>query len=233
MNVKESRLFRILYYLLQHKKATAPELAEEFEVSVRTIYRDIDYISSAGVPIYATQGKDGGIAILDSFTLDKSMLTEIEKEQILTALEALIATDGKTTDELLIKLKTLFQMQTTNWIEVDFSDWFQEKPAQNWSYVKKKYKLNVTNFLCSERSLTCYFYCILLDVFKILFLIFIWRQISTMTVNAYGIIKCFDVFKNQFMCMCIIKDFKPVDPFSLQKCMERFYTGVIPWICFL
>lgn len=103
----------------------------------------------------------------------------------------------------------------------------------HWSYVKKKYKLNVTNFLCSERSLTCYFYCILLDVFKILFLIFIWRQISTMTVNAHGIVKCFDVFKNQFMCMCIIKDFKPVDPFSLQKCMERFYTGVIPWICFL
>ena len=94
-----------------------------------------------------------------------------------------------------------------------------------WSYVKKKYKLNVTNFLCSERSLTCYFYCILLDVFKILFLIFIWRQISTMTVNAHGIVKCFDVFKNQFMCMCIIKDFKPVDPFSLQKCMERFYVS--------
>ena len=106
-------------------------------------------------------------------------------------------------------------------------------PIDKWSYVKKKYKLNVTNFLCSERSLTCYFYCILLDVFKILFLIFIWRQISTVTVNAHGIIKCFDVFKNQFMCMCIIKDFKPIDPFSLQKCMERFYTGVIPWICFL
>ena len=108
-----------------------------------------------------------------------------------------------------------------------------DRTDYNWSYVKKKYKLNVTNFLCSERSLTCYFYCILLDVFKILFLIFIWKQISTMTVNAHGIVKCFDVFKNQFMCMCIIKDFKPVDPFSLQKCMERFYTGVIPWICFL
>ena len=107
------------------------------------------------------------------------------------------------------------------------------RSAIKWSYVKKKYKLNVTNFLCSERSLTCYFYYILLDVFKILFLIFIWRQISTMTVNAHGIVKCFDVFKNQFMCMCIIKDFKPVDPFSLQKCMERFDTGVIPWICFL
>ena len=103
----------------------------------------------------------------------------------------------------------------------------------HWSYVKKKYKLNVTNFLCSERSLTCYFYCILLDVFKILFLIFIWRQISTVTVNAHCIVKCFDVFENQFICMCIIKDFKPIDPFSLQKCMKRFDTGIIPWICFL
>ena len=107
------------------------------------------------------------------------------------------------------------------------------KAEEMWSYVKKKYKLNVTNFLCSERSLTCYFYCILLDVFKILFLIFIWRQISTMTVNTHCIVKCFDVLKNQFICMCIIKDFKPIDPFSLQECMERFYTGVIPWICFL
>ena len=59
------------------------------------------------------------------------------------------------------------------------SDFQRESVWKPWSYVKKKYKLNVTNFLCSERSLTCYFYCILLDVFKILFLIFIWRQIST------------------------------------------------------
>ena len=98
---------------------------------MRTIYRDMDYISSAGIPIYATQGKDGGIAIPDSFTLDKSMFSEEEKEQIVTGLEALIATDGKNTDELLVKLKTLFQIQKTNWIEVDFSDWFQENPEQN------------------------------------------------------------------------------------------------------
>lgn len=129
--MKESRLFRILYYLLDHKKATAPELAEQFEVSVRTIYRDIDYISSAGIPIYAIQGKDGGIAIHESFTLDKAMFTTVEKEQILSGLEALIATDGKVNDELLMKLKNLFQIQTTSWIEVDFSDWFQEKPEQN------------------------------------------------------------------------------------------------------
>lgn len=129
--MKESRLFRILYYLLEHKKATASELAEEFEVSIRTIYRDMDYISSAGIPIYAIQGKGGGIALLDGFTLDRSMFSETEKEQILSGLEALIAIDGKATDELLVKLKNLFQIQKTNWIEVDFSDWHQEKPAQN------------------------------------------------------------------------------------------------------
>ena len=50
--MKESRLFKIMYYLLEKGKSTAPELAERFEVSVRTIYRDIDVISSAGVPIY-------------------------------------------------------------------------------------------------------------------------------------------------------------------------------------
>lgn len=69
----ESRLFRIVYYLLENGKATAPELAQKFEVSIRTIYRDIDAISSAGIPIYATQGKGGGISILNDYTLDKSL----------------------------------------------------------------------------------------------------------------------------------------------------------------
>ena len=50
--LQESRLFRILYYLLDKGHATAPELAKKFEVSVRTIYRDVDAISSAGIPIY-------------------------------------------------------------------------------------------------------------------------------------------------------------------------------------
>lgn len=54
--MQESRLFRIVYYLLDKGKSTAPELAEKFEVSVRTIYRDIDIISSMGIPVYAMQG---------------------------------------------------------------------------------------------------------------------------------------------------------------------------------
>lgn len=129
--MQESRLFRIVYYLLENGKATAPELAQKFEVSIRTIYRDIDAISSAGIPIYAAQGKGGGISILSDYTLEKSFLSEQEREQILMALQGIMATTGKTSDELLTKLSGLFQMKFTKWIEVDFSDWIQGKPQQN------------------------------------------------------------------------------------------------------
>ena len=77
-----SRLFEIIYILLEKKKVTAPELAERFEVSVRTIYRDIDALSSAGIPVYCTQGKGGGIGLLEDFVMDKSALTEEEQIQI-------------------------------------------------------------------------------------------------------------------------------------------------------
>ena len=55
--MSDSRLFKILYYLLDKGHATAPELAAEFEVSPRTIYRDVEALSSAGIPIYAETGR--------------------------------------------------------------------------------------------------------------------------------------------------------------------------------
>ena len=131
MKMQESRLFRIVYYLLQNGKATAPELAQKFEVSIRTIYRDIDALSSAGVPIYATRGKGGGIFIFNDYTLDKSLFSEQEQEQILAALQGMIATTGKNSNELLTKLSGLFQIKSTNWIEVDFSDWAHRAPQQD------------------------------------------------------------------------------------------------------
>lgn len=131
MKMRESRLFRIVYYLLQNGKATAPELAQKFEVSIRTIYRDIDSISSAGIPIYATQGKGGGISILNDYTLDKSLFSEQEQEQMLTALQGMVATTEENSNELLTKLSGLFQINSTNWIEVDFSDWAHRTSQQD------------------------------------------------------------------------------------------------------
>lgn len=121
--MRDSRLFRILYYVLDKGKVTANELSEKFEVSVRTIYRDIDVISSAGIPIYATQGKGGGIEIADDFVLKKSLLSEKEQEQILVALKGLEGINKQYENELLTKLSAFFKIKNTNWIEVDFTNW--------------------------------------------------------------------------------------------------------------
>lgn len=146
--MQESRLFRIIYFLLDKGKSTAPELAEKFEVSVRTIYRDIDIISGMGIPIYATQGKGGGITLLDNFVLDKSLLSNQEKEQILMSLQGIIATEQNNADELLIKLGSLFQSKTANWIEVDFSNWVKNNPNQdNFNVIKRAiFSRNVISF---------------------------------------------------------------------------------------
>ena len=79
--VQESRLFKIVYYLLDKGQATATELAKKFEVSVRTIYRDIDALSGAGVPVYTETGRNGGIHLMKNFVLDKAVLSEEERQE--------------------------------------------------------------------------------------------------------------------------------------------------------
>ena len=82
--MQDSRLFRIVYYLLDKGKCTAPELADKFEVSTRTIYRDLDVISAAGIPIYATQGKGGGISILPEYVMDNALLSPLPMKRLMT-----------------------------------------------------------------------------------------------------------------------------------------------------
>ncbi|PPK79698.1 putative DNA-binding transcriptional regulator YafY [Lacrimispora xylanisolvens] len=118
-----NRLFEIIYLLLNKKFMTANELAEHFEVSVRTIYRDIDTLSLAGIPIYALQGKGGGISLLEHYVLDKSVLSEREQNEILYALQSMTVTQVPEADKVLAKLSSLFNKSRTNWIEVDFSPW--------------------------------------------------------------------------------------------------------------
>lgn len=118
-----NRLFEIVYILLNKKSTTAKELAERFEVSVRTIYRDIDMLSSAGIPVYTSQGKGGGISLLDNYVLNKSVLSEDEQNEILFALQSLTVTQNPETDKVLSKLSSLFNKSKANWIEVDLSPW--------------------------------------------------------------------------------------------------------------
>lgn len=129
--MKNNRLFRILYYILEKEKVTANELAEKFEVSVRRIYRDIDSISSVGVPIFTTQGKGGGIKIDNEFILNKSLFDANEKEQIIAALQGLEKTNEAYKSELITKLSALFKIKNSNWIEIDFTSWGSNNTYQD------------------------------------------------------------------------------------------------------
>ena len=99
-----NRLFEIVYILFDRKTITARELADHFEVSQRTIYRDIDTLSISGIPIYTTKGKGGGISILPKFVLNKSFLTDAEQNEILSALQSLNALNVPSVDPVSNKI---------------------------------------------------------------------------------------------------------------------------------
>lgn len=133
-----SRLFQIVYILMEKPNITASRLAEHLEVSERTIYRDIDKLSLAGIPIYAQRGKGGGIALLSDYVLDKSALTEAERTEILSSLQALRASGFEEEKKALTKLKDFFGVSETDWIEIDFTGWGdRQKEKQRFETVKE------------------------------------------------------------------------------------------------
>lgn len=85
--MKIDRLIGIITILLQQDKITAPELAEHFEVSRRTINRDIEAICKAGIPLVTVQGYGGGISIADGYKIDKAFFTQEELQAVLTSLK--------------------------------------------------------------------------------------------------------------------------------------------------
>ena len=134
-----NRLFEIIYILLEKKLVTAKELAERFEVSQRTIYRDIETLSTAGIPVYMSKGKGGGISILPEFILNKAVLTEEEKLEILSSIRAFnaISFNAEEPEKVLRKLNNILGENDTDWIEVDFSHWGNaEKEKQTFNNLK-------------------------------------------------------------------------------------------------
>lgn len=122
-----NRLFQIVYLLMEKPQMTAKELADIFEVSERTIYRDIDKLTTAGIPIYTTKGKHGGISILPDYVLDKSVLTTEEKNKIMDSLNALNEVTFSVDNDSISKLRSFFGEQYQDWIEIEFSSWGNSK----------------------------------------------------------------------------------------------------------
>lgn len=120
------RLISIIYILMNKGTVTAGELAERFEVSTRTIYRDIEALSIAGIPVYCKKGKNGGISLTEEFVLNKMLITKEEQQKILAALVGLQETevsDGNREQEILKKLGEFFQTEPVPWVQIDLSDW--------------------------------------------------------------------------------------------------------------
>ena len=134
--MKNGRLFEILYLLVEKRALTAGELARRLEVSERTIYRDVDALSAAGIPVYAQKGQGGGIRLMDQFVLDKALLSREQQDEILFALRAVQATGGG--EEVLSRLSALFRREGDGWLEVDFTDWGSgAAERENFSRVKR------------------------------------------------------------------------------------------------
>lgn len=126
--MKLERMLFIITYLLNHEKARARELADKLEVSVRTIYRDIDAICQAGIPIVTYQGSDGGIGIIEGYKLDKSILTNDEIFNIVAGLKGLHSIQEDVKIKLLIeKLSGLANkshyLPAGNELMIDLSPW--------------------------------------------------------------------------------------------------------------
>jgi len=121
--MKINRLLELIYILMHRKHIRASELAEQLGVSRRTIYRDIETLCAAGIPIYSGKGKSGGIGLLPNAVLTKAILSEREQDEILTALHGLSNMNIAETNDILQRLSMIFNKTAANWLRVDFSEW--------------------------------------------------------------------------------------------------------------
>jgi len=130
--MKINRLLEISLVLLNKGTVTAKELAERFDVSTRTIYRDVDILSTAGIPVYTNKGNGGGISILDNYSINKTVLTDAERDSLLLALKTLQSTKYPEIDTVLDKIGAVFkQSPATDWVDINFSPWGSGPNAEN------------------------------------------------------------------------------------------------------
>ena len=119
--MKTDRLLSIVIYLLNHDAVSAAKLAEKFEVSKRTILRDMEQISLAGIPVKSVPGAGGGYSIMEGYKLDGRLVNAGDQTSIVTALTGFLsAYDGKRYNELLEKISSIVPKEQQQTIFYDF-----------------------------------------------------------------------------------------------------------------
>ena len=126
--MKLDRMIGILSILLQQDKVTAPYLAEKFEVSRRTISRDIEALCMAGIPLVTEQGKNGGISIMEGYKIDHTLLSTSDMQAILAGLRSLDSVSGtnryaQLMEKLSVGASNLLAGDTH--ILIDLSSWYK------------------------------------------------------------------------------------------------------------
>ena len=130
--MKIDRLIGVLSILLQEDKTTAPELAERFDVSRRTINRDIEDLCKAGIPIRTVQGTGGGISIMDGYRMDRTILTSRDMQMILAGLRSLDSVSGSSYyGQLMEKIQAGSSefISGRDSILIDLSSWYRDSLA--------------------------------------------------------------------------------------------------------
>ncbi len=137
--MKIDRLIGILSILLQKEKITAPELAEHFEVSRRTINRDIEDLCKAGIPIQTTQGVGGGISIMSGYRLDRTILTSRDMQMIMAGLRSLDSVSGSSYYSQLMEKIQAGSSELVSGKEsilIDLSSWYKTSLAPKISMIQ-------------------------------------------------------------------------------------------------
>lgn len=137
--MKLDRLIGILSVLLQQEKITAPELAERFEVSRRTINRDIEDLCKAGIPVLTTQGAGGGICIMEGYRMDRTILTSKDMQMILAGLRSLDSVSGsRYYGQLMEKLQAGSSdfVRGRDSLLIDLSSWYKDSLAPKISVIQ-------------------------------------------------------------------------------------------------
>ncbi len=144
--MKLDRLLSILILLLRKDRVQAKELAEKFEVSTRTILRDIEAINLAGIPVVTYQGVNGGIGIAEGYRLDRSILTSDEMVSVITSLQGMARLIPESQHEVLLeKLKNILNLSQLKQVEAktkqlvfDPSPWYSiEQINEKLAVIKK------------------------------------------------------------------------------------------------
>ena len=140
------RLIGILSILLQKEQVTAPALAEQFEVSRRTINRDIEELCKAGIPIVTTQGTGGGISIMDGYKMDRTLFTNKEMQDILAGLRSLDSINGTNRYvQLMEKLSAGSSdfMTGDQSVLIDLSSWYKNALASKIETIRNAIECNL------------------------------------------------------------------------------------------